>query len=68
MLRKVFNDLSSRSRGETMAKDDFIRFFPLTGLWGERMFERFDLMRTENINLEEFIIGLGNSAKLSPDE
>lgn len=29
------------------------------------MFERFDLMSTGAINQEEFIIGLGNSAKLS---
>lgn len=68
LLKKIFNDLSSRSKGETMAKDDFLRFFPLTGLWGDRMFERFDLMKTGNINLEEFIIGLANSAKLTQEE
>ncbi|KRX08460.1 Protein kinase-like domain [Pseudocohnilembus persalinus] len=68
MLANIFKDLSGRSKGESMAKDDFIRFFPLAGLWGDRMFERFDLMKNFKISFEEFIIGLGNITKLSEED
>lgn len=32
------------------------------------MFEKFDLIRTGNINFDEFIIGLASSAKLSQED
>lgn len=42
VLRKVYKELSSRSPGSGIDKETFLQYFPLPGLWGERLFQRFD--------------------------
>jgi Ca2+-binding EF-hand superfamily protein len=72
-LSKLFKDLASRSGGETVDKNTFLQFFPLPvsstqGLWGERLFQKFDKHSLNSIGFEEFIEGLSICARGSDDE
>lgn len=42
VLRKVYKELSARNPGPGIDKETFLQYFPLPGLWGERLFQRFD--------------------------
>jgi predicted DNA-binding antitoxin AbrB/MazE fold protein len=42
VLRQVYQELSSRNPGIGIDKETFLQYFPLPGLWGERLFYRFD--------------------------
>ena len=72
-LSKLFRDLASRSGGEAVDKITFLQFFPLPvrtrqGLWGERLFEKFDTKVQGRIGFEEFIQGMGLCVRGSEDE
>ena len=63
-LAKLFTDLASRSTGECVDKETFLRFFPLPvvsiqGIWGERLFDKFDKTHVGKIDFTEFMHGIG---------
>ena len=68
MLSKLYKDLASRSRGLSVDKGTFMRFFALPGLWGERLFLKFDTTGSSSIDFEEFIRGISIAMKGSEDE
>ncbi len=68
LLRKSFKDLAQRSPGKTIDKETFLKFFPLPGLHGERLFHVYDTKHTGVIDFEEFITGLSISMKGTFDE
>lgn len=72
-LSKLFRDLASRSGGDTVDRHTFLRFFPLPvlhsqGLWGERLFEKFDRSERCHIDFEDFIHGLSCCARGTLEE
>ena len=72
-LSKLFNDLANRSGGDSVDRLTFLQFFPLPvpltqGLWGERLFEKFDQRDKQRINFEDFIQGLSCCARGSQEE
>ena len=58
ILELIFSDLGARSDHEWLDKDTFLSFFPLTGLWGQRLFKKFDTKHTNHIDFGEFLSGL----------
>ncbi|SCO72717.1 calcium-dependent protein kinase 7, putative [Plasmodium vivax] len=58
VLKKIFKELGSRSASSQIDKETFLQFFPLPGLWGERLFLKFNFKNTGYIDFEEFIIGI----------
>ncbi|ANQ08114.1 Asparagine-rich protein [Plasmodium coatneyi] len=58
VLKKIFKELGSRSASNQIDKETFLQFFPLPGLWGERLFLKFNFKNTGYIDFEEFIIGI----------
>jgi len=68
MLKKSFKDLAQRSPGKTIDKETFLKFFPLPGLHGERLFHLFDNKHTGTIDFEEFLAGMAVCAKGSFEE
>ena len=63
LIYKTFATLATRSPGDTVDKITFLRFFPLPGLLGERLFSVFDTKETGVIDFEEFLAGLSVIAK-----
>lgn len=59
-LERMFEDLSSRSRNDTITKEIFKCFFNLNGLWGEEIFRKFDRNNQGELGFFEFCEGLGN--------
>uniref|UniRef100_A0A7S2RX58 Calmodulin n=1 Tax=Mucochytrium quahogii TaxID=96639 RepID=A0A7S2RX58_9STRA len=68
MLKKSFKDLAQRSPGKTIDKETFLKFFPMPGLHGERLFKVFDHKMTGVIDYEEFVTGLAVCCRGSFDE
>ncbi|CEM13189.1 unnamed protein product [Vitrella brassicaformis CCMP3155] len=68
MLKKVFKDLSSRSGGQFVDKETFLQYFPLPGLWGERLFQRFDYKNIGAVDYEEFLIGIAVCSRGTKDD
>jgi Ca2+-binding EF-hand superfamily protein/tRNA A-37 threonylcarbamoyl transferase component Bud32 len=62
MIYKMYLDLSSRDDG-IINKETFLLFFHLTGLWGERLFAKFDRKKTGRIDFMEFLQGLAICCK-----
>lgn len=58
VLKKIYKELGSRSGSNYIDKETFLQFFPLPGLWGERLFLKFNFKNTGYIDFEEFIIGI----------
>ncbi|SCM21048.1 calcium-dependent protein kinase 7, putative [Plasmodium chabaudi adami] len=58
VLKKIYKELGSRSISNHIDKETFLQFFPLPGLWGERLFLKFNFKNTGYIDFEEFIIGI----------
>ncbi|SBS83620.1 calcium-dependent protein kinase 7, putative (CDPK7) [Plasmodium ovale curtisi] len=58
VLKKIYKELGSRSSSSHIDKETFLQFFPLPGLWGERLFLKFNFKNTGYIDFEEFIIGI----------
>jgi len=67
MLGLIFKDLSARQHG-VIDKETFLQFFPLTGLWGERLFDKFDVKHTGYINFFEFVKGIAKCCNSTEDE
>eukprot|EP00949_MAST-11_sp_MAST-11-sp1_P003073 g3073.t1 len=57
-MRMKFKSLAERSKGNTVDKASFLRYFPLPGQLGERLFYVFDKKSTGVIDYEEFVCGL----------
>eukprot|EP00743_Colponemidia_sp_Colp-15_P004051 GILK01004370.1.p1 GENE.GILK01004370.1~~GILK01004370.1.p1 ORF type:complete len:931 (+),score=151.79 GILK01004370.1:61-2793(+) len=68
VLRQLFKDLASRSGGLAIDKETFLKYFPLPGLWGERLFEKFNLKGNAYIDFEEFLTGLAICCRGTSDE
>lgn len=43
MLQKIYKELASRSNVDGIDKETFLQYFTLPGLWGERLFRKFDI-------------------------
>jgi Ca2+-binding EF-hand superfamily protein len=54
LLLKMYESLAASSPGTTIDKSMFLRFFPLPGLFGERLFSLFDTKHHNCIDYEEF--------------
>jgi len=59
-IRKIFSELARQSStsGETVDKETFLRYFPLPGMMGERLFSVFDKDRSNALDFQEFLTGL----------
>jgi hypothetical protein len=47
-----------------MSKETFLQLFPLSGLWGEKVWKEFDLFKFERIDYRELIMGLSTHLSL----
>ncbi|CEM02918.1 unnamed protein product [Vitrella brassicaformis CCMP3155] len=70
VLKSIFKELAShsRSKNQTVDKETFLRYFPLPGMLGERLFAVFDKDKNEGIDFQEFFTGLALIYHGSPDE
>jgi len=67
MLWMIYDDLSARDFG-MIDKETFLKFFPLTGLWGEQLFKKFDLNHTGLLTFFEFAYGISLCCKSTPEQ
>jgi len=67
MLWMIYDDLSARDFG-MIDKETFLKFFPLTGLWGEQLFKKFDLNHTGLLTFFEFAYGIALCCKSTPEQ
>ncbi|KAK2198460.1 bifunctional EF-hand domain/Pleckstrin homology domain/Protein kinase domain/Protein kinase-like domain superfamily/EF-Hand 1 [Babesia duncani] len=58
VLQKIFRELASRSNSIGIDKETFLHYFNLPGLWGERLFKKFDLNGSDRVEWDEFLIGI----------
>lgn len=60
VLREMFKELAEQSdkKGRTMDKETFLKYFPLPGVLGERLYDLFDADGSQTIDFEEFFLGL----------
>jgi Ca2+-binding EF-hand superfamily protein/predicted Ser/Thr protein kinase len=60
-IRQIFDELKRQSStsGERVDKASFLRYFPLPGMMGERLFAVFDRDGNGSIDFPEFLTGLG---------
>eukprot|EP00742_Colponemidia_sp_Colp-10_P002797 GILJ01002991.1.p1 GENE.GILJ01002991.1~~GILJ01002991.1.p1 ORF type:complete len:769 (+),score=114.17 GILJ01002991.1:198-2504(+) len=60
VLRATFKDLSQRSGSgnQSLNKETFLKYFPLPGMLGERLYAVFDKDKNGSIDFQEFITGL----------
>lgn len=58
ILNKIWEDLSERSDHMGVSKQTFLKYIPVNGLLGERLFAQFDKNDTGHISKENFIGGL----------
>eukprot|EP00918_Siedleckia_nematoides_P011997 GHVU01026354.1.p1 GENE.GHVU01026354.1~~GHVU01026354.1.p1 ORF type:complete len:183 (-),score=37.01 GHVU01026354.1:151-699(-) len=58
VLKQVYTSLRERSDEAGIDKQTFLQFFPLPGLWGERLFQKFDFKSNGVVDYEEFLIGI----------
>eukprot|EP00916_Digyalum_oweni_P023343 GHVL01038759.1.p1 GENE.GHVL01038759.1~~GHVL01038759.1.p1 ORF type:complete len:856 (-),score=131.33 GHVL01038759.1:178-2745(-) len=69
MLRKLFKDLSSRSASKDhIDKQIFMQHFALPGLWGERLFNKFDTNGDQMVDFTEFVVGIALCTRSTKDE
>jgi Ca2+-binding EF-hand superfamily protein len=68
ILTQLYKDLSRRSEGNLVDKVTFLQFFPLPGLWGERLFNKFDTQHRKELDFEEFLTGLSICTKSTEEE
>ena len=59
-IRQIFDELTRQSStsGERVDKASFLRYFPLPGMMGERLFSVFDGDGNGSIDFPEFLTGL----------
>ena len=63
ILRKIWEDLSERSESDEVDhiginKETFLKYIPINGLLGDRIFSKFDRKQTDYIDFDDFIYGL----------
>ena len=58
ILRKIWEDLSERADYIGIDADTFLKYIPISGLLGERLFEKFDTQGNGFVTFEDFISGL----------
>merc|ERR1719456_1678582 len=62
LVRNLFQSLSEHSsqgsEARTIDKTTFLRFFPLPGMMGERLFAVFDRDNSGAIDFQEFLTGM----------
>ncbi|OMJ69279.1 hypothetical protein SteCoe_33035 [Stentor coeruleus] len=73
MLQLLFTDLAKKSNKETINKDTFIKIFYLPvrnnkGILGERLFNYFDIKKTQLLDIESFILGIANYCKATTED
>lgn len=70
VLREMFWDLARRSdkRGRTLDRETFLKYFPLPGVLGERLFDLFDTDKSQTIDFHEFFLGLSVIYNGTPED
>eukprot|EP01054_Gregarina_sp_Poly1_P000213 Gregarina_sp_Poly_1__212@NODE_104_length_14336_cov_169_911977_g91_i0_p2_GENE_NODE_104_length_14336_cov_169_911977_g91_i0NODE_104_length_14336_cov_169_911977_g91_i0_p2_ORF_typecomplete_len1399_score245_74Pkinase/PF00069_25/1_2e72Pkinase_Tyr/PF07714_17/1_8e44PH/PF00169_29/9_9e18Kinaselike/PF14531_6/2_9e16Kdo/PF06293_14/5_5e11EFhand_1/PF00036_32/0_84EFhand_1/PF00036_32/1_1e05EFhand_7/PF13499_6/4_7e08EFhand_7/PF13499_6/3_9e03Pkinase_fungal/PF17667_1/6_6e03Pkinase_fungal/PF17667_1/7_4e08EFhand_6/PF13 len=63
VLRKIYKELNLRSPDEGIDKETFQQYFPLPGLWGERLFHEFDAKKTGKIDYATLMDGLAKCCR-----
>eukprot|EP01053_Blabericola_migrator_P002783 Blabericola_migrator_1__2782@NODE_1796_length_3779_cov_80_525862_g1158_i0_p1_GENE_NODE_1796_length_3779_cov_80_525862_g1158_i0NODE_1796_length_3779_cov_80_525862_g1158_i0_p1_ORF_typecomplete_len1184_score182_94Pkinase/PF00069_25/3e74Pkinase_Tyr/PF07714_17/9_4e45Kinaselike/PF14531_6/1_3e16PH/PF00169_29/2_2e16Kdo/PF06293_14/2_7e12EFhand_7/PF13499_6/2_9e09EFhand_7/PF13499_6/5_4e03EFhand_1/PF00036_32/2_6EFhand_1/PF00036_32/3_4e05EFhand_8/PF13833_6/0_27EFhand_8/PF13833_6/0_00041Pkinase_fungal/PF17667 len=63
VLRKIYKELNLRSPGEGIDKETFQEYFPLPGLWGERLFQEFDTKKRGSIDYQSLMNGLAKCCR-----
>lgn len=60
VLKEMFKELAEQSdnKGRTLDKETFLKYFPLPGVLGERLFDLFDADGSQTIDFQEFFMGL----------
>ena len=60
LCRGIFKNLTehSNSPGKTIDKVTFLKYFPLPGMMGERLFKVFDRDDSGGIDFQEFLTGM----------
>eukprot|EP00397_Hematodinium_sp_SG-2012_P002308 GEMP01002314.1.p1 GENE.GEMP01002314.1~~GEMP01002314.1.p1 ORF type:complete len:865 (+),score=115.34 GEMP01002314.1:73-2667(+) len=61
LVRSIFRNLTEHSTtpGKTVDKTTFLKYFPLPGMMGERLFSVFDRDNSGAIDFQEFLTGMG---------
>jgi len=61
LVRSIFKNLTEHSTtpGKTVDKTTFLKYFPLPGMMGERLFSVFDRDNSGAIDFQEFLTGMG---------
>jgi Ca2+-binding EF-hand superfamily protein len=67
-ITKTWEDLADRANGKGIDKETFLKYFPMTGLLGERLFAQFDFKKTGLIDLDEFVMGLAAFCRGTRDD
>ena len=67
MLELIYKDLSERDTDKLINEENFLLFFNLNGLWGQKLFHEFDQDRSTKLKFDEFINGISKFVK-APDE
>jgi hypothetical protein len=68
MLGKTWQDMADRHDGKGVAKQTFLDWIGLPGIFGERMFQMLDVGQNEALNYDEFICGVGTACRGNRDE
>eukprot|EP01066_Platyproteum_vivax_P003168 Platyproteum_vivax@DN14058_c0_g1_i1.p1 len=60
VLKQLFKELAvhSNSADQTVDKDTFLKYFPMPGVLGERLFAVFDRDSSNTIDFQEFFTGM----------
>lgn len=61
ILKKIWEDLSERSEDSDhigIDKETFLKYIPICGLLGERMFVKFDKKKNGSVDFNDFLTGL----------
>jgi len=58
MLELIYKDLSERDTDKLINEENFLLFFNLNGLWGQKLFHEFDQDRSTKLKFDEFINGI----------
>lgn len=58
MLDLIYRDLSERDTDGLINEENFLLFFNLNGLWGQKLFHEFDEDKSQKLMRDEFINGI----------
>ena len=68
LLIKLYKDIALRDPNKIIKKEQFLKVFQFTGLWGLKLFEDFDLNHKNYLDFDDFMVGLANCIKISEEE